>query len=168
VKFRIVQEFAATADELIDALVDPGYLATLGSLPGIGAPTTESREIDGSHVSYVMRFAFTGHLPSAVTRVIDPKKLTWTERTTVDTAARRAEFAMVPDHYQSFFRCRGSWALNPGRSPNVTDRTIEGDLKVSSPVPLVGGTVERAIVSGLRERLAKEPDNYVRWRSARR
>ncbi len=98
--------------------------------------------------------------------MIDPAKLTWTEQTTVDTAARAAEFAMVPEHYQSFFRCRGTWALEP-LSASTTRRRIDGDLKVNSPVPLVGGTVERAIVSGLQERLAKEPENYARWRSAR-
>lgn len=166
-RFRIVQEFPGSATDLCAALVDPAYLATLGSLPGIGAPTTEVRTTDGAIVSYVMRFSFNGHLPAAVTRVIDPSKLTWTEQTTVDTDAMQATFAMVPDHYRSFFRCNGTWALTAGSTGRTTTRTIDGDLKVTAPVPFVGGTVERAIVSGLKERLAKEPENYARWQSAR-
>lgn len=165
-KFRIVQEFGAPADELCAALVDPDYLATLGSLPGIGAPVMTAQELRGSVVSYELRYAFTGQLPAAVTRVVDPSRLTWVERTSVDLAGHRASFAMVPDHYATFFRCEGSWSLNERRR-GTTQRTIEGDLRVSAPVPFVGGTVERAIVSGLRERLAREPAGFARWRAAR-
>ncbi len=67
-RFRIVQEFAATPEELCAALVDFDYLATLGTLPGIGAPALESRTVDGAVVRYVLRFRFTGSLPGAVTR----------------------------------------------------------------------------------------------------
>jgi hypothetical protein len=162
VKFTIAQEFDASVTELCSALVDPEYLAQLGKLPGIGTPSTESRAVEGTIVRYEMRFSFNGNLPSAVTRVIDPKKLTWLEKTSVDTAEATATFAMVPDHYQTFFRCTGSWALTSSR-PGKTTRTITGDLKVNSPVPFVGGQVERAIVSGLRERLAKEPAAYSAW-----
>jgi Protein of unknown function (DUF2505) len=169
-KFTIVQEFEATVADLCAALVDPGYLAQLGKLPGIGTPTTEAREVDGSIVRYEMRFSFNGNLPGAVTRVIDPKKLTWLEKTTVDTEAATAMFAMVPDHYQTFFRCTGSWTVTAGKKTggkSIATRTISGDLKVSAPVPFVGGQVERAIVSGLKERLAKEPASYATWASSK-
>jgi hypothetical protein len=161
-KFTITQEFEASIDDLCAAFVNPEYLAQLGKLPGIGTPTTEVREVDGDVVRYEMRFSFTGSLPGAVTRVIDTKKLTWLEKTTVNTATAKATFAMVPDHYENFFQCRGSWALSSTRK-GFTTRTITGDLKVNSPVPFVGGQVERAIVSGLRERLAAEPASYAAW-----
>jgi hypothetical protein len=165
-RFRIEQRFNAPVEELLEALVDPDYLATMGRLPGVGSPEVISRVETRGSVNYEMRYSFTGSLPSVVTRVIDPKKLTWVERTTVELRAATATFAMVPDHYESFFRCTGGWELSSDANDDaVTVRRIDGQLKVNSPVPLVGGQVERAIVSGLKERLGKEPAGFDRWRS---
>jgi hypothetical protein len=47
----------------------------------------------------------------------------------------------------------------PPRGPSV--RRIAGSLTVR--MPFVGGQVERAIVSGLREHLADETDVVNRW-----
>jgi Protein of unknown function (DUF2505) len=73
---------------------------------------------------------------------------------------------MTPTHYAHFFSCRGSWSLIEAKG--VTLRSIDGVLKVNSPVPFVGGQVEKAIVSGLRERLEKEPPLLEAWVSSLR
>jgi Protein of unknown function (DUF2505) len=166
VKFRIDQVFAASVASVCGALVDVDYLTQgMAKLPDIGAPAVESQERVGSSIRQQLRYSFKGNLPSAVTRVISPSKLSWIEDTTIDVAAYRAVFTMTPVHYQQFFRCSGEWTLGTVGAPGgpKTLRRIEGNLKVNSPVPFLGGQVERAIVSGLQERLALEPAVLEAW-----
>jgi Protein of unknown function (DUF2505) len=166
VKFRIDQVFAATVASVCGALVDADYLTQgMAKLPDIGSPVVESQEQVGSSVRQQLRYFFKGNLPSAVTRVINPSKLSWVEDTTIDVAANRAKFTMTPVHYQQFFRCSGEWILATVDTPRgpKTLRRIEGNLKVNSPVPFLGGQIERAIVSGLQERLALEPAVLEAW-----
>ena len=53
----------------------------------------------------------------------------------------------------NLLRAHGTFRLEPA-GDGATRRTAEGELKVS--VPFVGGKVEQAIVSGLREHAALE------------
>ena len=165
-RFRIDQVFGASADAVIAALVDPSYLAALGGLPDLGAPEIRAQTVEGSKVTQELVFRFTGRLPNVVTRVIDPAKLSWTEVDEIDIASRRCAFRMIPLHYPKFFRCDGTWSVTEN-SASSARRVIEGDMKVNSPVPFVGGQVEKAIVSGLRERLAAEPAVFARWHATR-
>jgi Protein of unknown function (DUF2505) len=166
VKFRIDQVFASDVASVAGALVDVNYLTEgMAKLPDIGAPVVASQDRSGTSIRQLLRYCFHGSLPSAVTRFISPSKLSWIEDSTIDTAANRATFTMTPVHYQQFFRCSGGWSLvaievtgNP-----QTLRRIEGDLKVTSPIPFLGGEIERAIVSGLKERLALEPAVLEVW-----
>jgi hypothetical protein len=61
---------------------------------------------------------------------------------------------MVADHYADRFSCSGQYVFTPSSDGTGTVRTVEGELKVKAP--LVGHTVEQAIVSGLEEQLRSE------------
>ncbi len=166
VKFRIDQVFAADVASVGAALVDVDYLAHgMAKLPDIGAPVMESQERSGGSIHQRLRYSFNGSLPSAVTRFISPSRLSWIEDSTIDVAANRATFTMTPVHYQQFFRCSGEWTLTQldSKGDSKTLRRIDGNLKVDSPVPFIGGEIERAIVSGLQERLALEPAVLEAW-----
>ncbi len=166
VKFRIDQVFAADVASVGAALVDADYLAHgMAKLPDIGAPIMESQERTGSSIHQRLLYSFNGSLPAAVTRFVSPSKLAWIEESTIDAAANRATFTMTPVHYQQFFRCSGEWSLTAVDSIGgpKTLRRIDGNLKVNSPIPFLGGEIERAIVSGLRERLALEPAVLEAW-----
>jgi hypothetical protein len=66
-------------------------------------------------------------------------------------------FELHPDHYGDRFSCRGSYRLVADPADDgATIRTAEGDVKVRAP--LVGSSVEKALVSGLREHLEAEAD----------
>jgi Protein of unknown function (DUF2505) len=98
--------------------------------------------------------------------------LSWDEFAEINVSTLTATFRMVPVHYQQYFRCSGTWAITAtggkvttGGKVNTATRTINGDLKVSSPIPFVNSQVERAIVSGLKDRLRDEPAVYARWLS---
>jgi hypothetical protein len=171
-RFRIEQRFAATVDEVLSALTDPQYLEDVtGTLKDLGRPEIERCEVLGATVHLRLRHVFLGSLPSVVTKVVDPRKLSWTEDTVVDLDRRSGSFTMTPIHYPSFFTCKGTWTVTaasglPPQSAPVALRTVEGTMKVSSPVPFVGGQVERAIVSGLTERLGQEPAAFAKWCAA--
>ncbi len=163
-KFTIQQVFEGPAAELCNALTDADYLRRMGRLADLGAPELVSQKRVKGTVSQQVRTTFTGKLPSIALKVIDPAKLSWDEFTEIDTKAHTATFKMLPVHYQSYFRCSGAWKLLEQADGASTTRLIGGELKVSSPIPFVNGQVERAIISGLRQRLAQEPAIYGSYR----
>jgi hypothetical protein len=161
VRFQIEQRFTAKANEVLRALISEKYLREgMAKLPDISEPDVTQHLSDGA-VRNVLKFHFGGHLPSVVTTVVDPKKLSWVEDTNIDLVAFAANFTITPAHYANFFGCRGTWKINHNGSSSI--RIIEGTMKVSSPIPFVNGQVERAIVSGLRERLVLEPAILDSW-----
>jgi hypothetical protein len=102
-----------------------------------------------------VRYRFTGHLAPAARAVIDPERLTWVDESHHDLAARTVRFTLHPDHYGDRFAASGGYRFEPdGADDGATIRTAWGDVKVKAP--LVGGAVERAIVSGLEEHLRAE------------
>ena len=84
--------------------------------------------------------------------MIDPERLSWVEESSHDLTRRRVSFRMVPDHYRDRFSCTGEYRFEADGDGSV--RVVEGDLRVKAPI--VGRTVESAIVSGLEEQLAGE------------
>ena len=161
-RFTIEQRFNHDADAVQDTLADPGFIGQMAELPKLGRPELLVREQRGTQLTLHVRYAFVGELSGAVRRVVDPARLTWVEESTVDLASHTASFRIVPDHYASMLRCAGTSELVATGSGSV--RTTEGDLRVS--VPLVGGRVERAIVSGLEEHAAAEAELVDSWLAA--
>jgi len=152
VKFEIVQELAATPDAIDGVLVDPAFLVRMAELPKLGSADVVSQARDGDVVRQDVRYLFQAELSSAVTRVVDPKKLTWVERSVCDLAAHRTQCEIRPDNYGGMLSGRYDAVIV------VTDqgarRTLTGELKVK--MPFVGGKVERAIVGGLEENAAAQ------------
>ena len=112
-----------------------------------------------------VRFRFMGDLPSAVTAVIDPHKLTWIQETQHDLERRVARFRLLPDHYASRLACQGTFRIveqQPGSGASVASRRhITGELRVQAL--LVASKVEGAIVSGLAEYLNAECGAVDKW-----
>ncbi len=165
-KFVIEQVFDGPPIELCNAFTQPAYLSMMGKLADLGAPQLISQKRLKGTVTQQIRTTFQGKLPAVALKAIDPARLSWDEFAEIDTKLFTATFKMVPVHYQSYFRCSGQWVLTED-DDGSTGRQISGELKVSSPIPFVNGQVERAIISGLRERLAHEPAIYREYRSGR-
>ena len=153
-RFRIEQRHDAAPLDVARAYADPDLYATFTALPRAGKPEVLGERSDGDVVELQVRWFFSGELSAAARRVIDPSKLSWVETSRHDLAARRTTFRMVADHYADRFECSGEYRFAPDPGGAGTLRTVEGELKVKAP--LVGRTVERAIVSGLEEQLAGE------------
>ena len=158
--FRIEQHFDAPLARVEATYVDPAFIERLGTLPKLGRPSLLEQSSDGHRVRQRVDYAFTGHLSGAVRRVVDPDRLTWTEETTLDRTTHRTEWRIVPHHYAQLLRCAG-WFQLEERPGGGCRRVAEADIRVS--VPLVGGKVEQALVSGLREHAALEERVVAEW-----
>ena len=146
-KFEIVQDLSASPEALDGALVDPAFLVRMAELPKLGSAEVLTQERDGDVVRQDVRYLFVAELSSAVTRVVDPKKLTWVERSVCDLAAHRTACEIRPDNYGGLLA--GRYDAMIVATDGGARRTLTGDVKVK--MPFVGGKVERAIVGGLEE-----------------
>jgi len=160
VRFRIEQRFAGSLVDVENAFVDAAFLERLGTLPKLGAPTLVHQVVNGDEVQQSVRYRFTGEVNAAVRRVVDPARLTWVEESTLDRTTHRTTWRIVPDHYPGLIRGHGTFQLSEA-ADGGTIRVAEGEIRVS--VPLVGGKVERAIVSGLEEHAAAEEQVMNEW-----
>ena len=158
-RFRITQRFDAPVDDVERVLLDPAFLAQLGALPKLGRPQLLDIADEGDIVRRRIRYAFAGQLSSAVTAVVDPAKLTWVEDSTSDRRTHRTTFRILPDHYADRLTASGTITLEPDGSG--ARRVAEGDIRVR--FPLVGGRVEKAIVSGMEEHAQAEAGAIADW-----
>jgi hypothetical protein len=151
-RFAIKQQYAAALLAVEAAYCSPELLATLATLPKVGGAELLDQRTEGDRVFQRVRYRFTGELNAAVTAVVDPNKLTWVEESELDRTTHVTTWHIVPDHYGSRLSCRGEFRLS--EHDGVTTRSTDAEIKVH--FPLVGGRVERAIVSGLEEHAAAE------------
>src|SRR5688572_32195125 len=84
------------------------FYERLGELPRLGRPEVLDRREDGSVVHLSVRFRFTGDLSPAVTRVVDPARLSWVEESVHDLERHTVTFVMRPDNYADRLRFSGA------------------------------------------------------------
>lgn len=159
-RFRLEQRLPAPPAAVVAVLVDPAFVDRLDRLPRLGRPRLLDHHREGDMVRRRVRYAFTGDVPAAARRVVDPARLTWVETSTVDVAAHRAGWTVQADHYPRLLRASGTWSVQPADDGGAV-RVIEGDVRVA--VPLVGGKVEAAIVDGFAEHARAEEAAVVEW-----
>lgn len=158
-RFTNEQRYEAAADAVLGALTDPAFYESLDGLTKVAKPEVVERNIDGSKVRMQVRYRFIADLPRAARRFIDPERLTWIDDTTYDLAAGTSRTTLVPDHYPD--RLQATARTTFTAKGDVTVRRTDGTLTVR--VALVGGQVEKALVSGLEEHMAEEAAALDRW-----
>ena len=159
-RFSMEQQFTAPLTAVEGAFTDPALLAELATRPELGQPELLQHIADGDRVLQQVRYAFVGELSPAVTAVVDPRRLTWVEHTELDRRTHRSVYRIQPDHYPDRLSCSGTVMLEPAPSGG-TRRVVRGDLRVH--FPLIGGKVERAIVSGLHAHASAEGQVVQAW-----
>jgi hypothetical protein len=159
VNFRIEQRITAPLKAVENALLDRAFIAATAQLPKLGEPEFLDQEHDGDRVHQRVRYRFTAELSSAVTRVIDPAKLTWVDDARYDLTSHTSRHRIVPDNYGD--RLEAAYDVALESLGDSTRRLVTGELKVH--VPLIGGRVERVIVDGLQEHAAAEADLLGNW-----
>jgi len=152
VKFHLDQHFDGDVDDVVALYCDPAFYEALTGLTKVATPEAIRCERTDGQVVLELAYRFIAPLPGAVTAVVEPAKLTWREITTFDLVSRSSATRFVPDHYAD--RLHSDIACRYIETDSGTTRLIDGELKVR--MLLVGGQVERAIVSGISEHLAEE------------
>jgi hypothetical protein len=162
-RFTIEQRFtSASPAEVIAAYTDPDLYASFDTLTKVAQPEVIDRQADGARVTLTLRMRFIAELNAAARAVVDPSKLSWLQDETYDLDAQRADVVFRPESYGDRFSCKGGYRFSSaGGDPSTTTRTIDGDLRVR--MMLVGGQVEGAVVSGLREHFGEEQPLVQRW-----
>ena len=145
--FEIVQDIRATVDAVDQTLIDADFLVRMSELPKLGTATVLDQQRDNNLMVQDVRYLFEAELSRAVTRVVDPKLLTWVERSTCDLTTHETECEIRPDNYGGLLA--GSYRSTIVNGVAGSRRTLSGEIKVR--MPFVGGKVERAIISGLEE-----------------
>jgi Protein of unknown function (DUF2505) len=154
VNFSIDQDVDVSPEVALRAYGSPAFYEGRPSVENISVIEVVSHQSDDTRSVIEVRFKFTGSISSAVKAVIDPNKMSWVTRTEVFLEERRSSFKVLPDHYPDRLTSTGGYRFADGKAPGTATITVEGDLKVH--FPLVGRTVERVILSGLRSYIAKE------------
>jgi hypothetical protein len=146
VQFTVTETIAATRDEVLAALADPGYYAHLGgAATAVQAPELLDVAEAAGIIRTSVRYAFDGTISGPAAMVVDVDKLTWVIDTTYDTGAHTGTVVVVPDHYDGMLRCNGTLTLEDA-GDGTTVETVSGRLEVK--VPLVSGAAEKAIFGG--------------------
>nr|WP_249420386.1 DUF2505 family protein [Rhabdothermincola salaria] len=161
VQFSSRQSYRHDVDDVLDAYADPSLYPGLPELPKIGRPEVLEHRRAGDLVHLDLRYAYVGDLPAAATAFIDPGRLTWVQRTAVDLGRRTSTITLLPDHYPDRLQCAGTFHFAADDSGSGSHRRVQGDLEVR--VMVVGGQVERALVSGLEEFLDAEATAVDHW-----
>ena len=162
--FRTENHFDTELGPLLAAYADPGLVATVGPLAPLSAGELVDHRRQADTVTSRVRYAYLGELPPGASRIVDPARLSWVQVTEIDLARRRAFVTLQPDNYADRLDARATerFAADPAGG---TTRTVEGKLQVH--LLMVGGAVERALVSGLTDWLAAEATVVDRWATAR-
>jgi hypothetical protein len=166
-KFTITQHFAgASPDHVIAAYADPNLYTTFEGLTKVARPEVVAHDAAGEQVSLTLRMRFIAELNAAARAVVDPAKLSWLQDEQYDLGGLTAAVVFRPENYADRFSSSGGYAFaaDPDDA-SATIRTITGDLSVR--MMLVGGQVEGAVVSGLREHFAEEQPLVQQWLDAR-
>jgi len=161
--FSIVQDLAAPPATVQDALLDPEFVHVTATIPKIGGAELLELTRADTTAHLRVRYRFTAPLSSAITRVIDPEKLTWVDDGTFALNEFRSDHVLQPDNYAD--RLQASYTSTLVSDGAGTRRTLAGSLSVKAP--LVGGKIAGVIVDGLREAMATQATMLNEWTARR-
>jgi hypothetical protein len=152
VKFSTTQAVAVTPARAMAAYGSPGFYEGRSVQDHIEVLEVVRHQDTGSRLLMEVRFAFRGPISPAVQRIIDRNKMSWITRNEIRPDEARADWKVLPDHYPDRLSAAGVYTFEAGGGEGDETGTvvgIEGDLNVH--VPVLGKSVERVIVSGLRK-----------------
>jgi hypothetical protein len=160
VQFTVTETIDAPRDDIVRALGESGYYASLGDVStSVRAPELLSASTEGDTLRIRVRYAFAGTISGPAAMVVDVDRLTWVIETEYDTTTHTGTLVVVPDNYEGMLRCRGTLALADAGTSTV--ETVAGRFEVK--VPLVSGAAEKAIYGGFTRQLQLEADALAAW-----
>jgi hypothetical protein len=155
VRFTLRQAVAVPPARAVAAYGSPEFYEGRPTRGDIAVLGVVRHDDSAGRVLIEVRYAFTGSVSPAVRRVVHQDKMSWITRTEVLPAEARTRWVVLPDHYPDRLTAGGEFHFEPGPDgPDTTVVAVDGELKVH--VPVVGRSVERVVVSGLKSYLVDE------------
>lgn len=158
--FTIEQDIDAPLADVERRLLNADFIMASSALPKLADCRLVDLTETSDRVEARIHRRFDDDLPSAVTAVIDPAKLTWVEEIEHDLGTHVSRCRFVPEFYGNRLSAEYRATLEPTPSGG-TRRVARGALSVKAF--LASRTVERAIVSGLREYSQAEAGLLGSW-----
>lgn len=159
-EFTVTERIAAPRDDVVRALGDPDYYASLGDAStSVRAPELLSASTEGGNLRLRVRYAFAGTISGPAAMFVDADKLSWVIETDFDTTSHTGTLVVVPDNYEGMLRCQGTLTLT--ESGGATVETVAGRLEVK--VPLVARAAEKAILGGFTRQFQLESTALSAW-----
>jgi hypothetical protein len=152
VDFAAEHDFRASATRVGELMSDAGFQSQL-ELPDLSLPTVVADEVDGSQRVLRLRYQYTGQLDSLARRIVGNRQLTWVQELRLDVSTGTGTLSFSADDDAG--RVNGSASVRITSTGDASaHRAISGDFRIR--IPVVGGTAEKKIVSGLVRRLDVE------------
>lgn len=158
--FEYAHELDAPLDAVELAVLTPamGPMLAKALAPGIESVEIVQHQVDAGALVSVLRYQASEPLAIFKGRTIARDALMWETHQTYRLTTHEATWEVLPkEHYRRFFRASGHYrltALPDGR----TRRTVEGDLLITVPVPMIGSIAERLALTEIRKTYEAEAD----------
>jgi len=155
-RFEVRQEFiGVTTAHVAAAFRERSLYDVMTDLPFVGRPEPTSFERVDDDVKLDLRYRVQLELPAPARAFIDPEKLTFVERSTIEPDGT-TRFDVLPDHYSELLRCSGQVVLSDGAEGVVRQTTGDLKLDLGWQGMLFETQVEEAIVKGFRQSITAQ------------
>lgn len=144
-KIQTRHTFPGTLEQFWTSWWDQGLDAELSGTSAVRRERLSHTE-EGGVTTSRMRFHTPYTLPSMVQKAMGVATLSYEQVTRVDQAQGLVRWEVVPPVYPDKVRARGTVTIRALPGGGV-ERLLEGEVVVG--VPLVGGTMEKAICDGI-------------------
>ena len=163
VKFGFEQRWTAPVDDIMSTYLDEAFWKGLdsSSFSKMAPPEVLDLERDDAAGTALVRLRYKvdADLPAQAARFIDPNDVAWVQETRWDLSARTADVRFLPVQAASLIRATAGIVVQEDGADTV--RELRGEFKVR--IPLVGSTVEKAVVGDIGTNLDEEADAVARY-----
>jgi Protein of unknown function (DUF2505) len=159
VDFEITHSFVAHPDEVAQAMLDPVYQESLGTLGRLQRELLDQKPQADGRVVRRTRCVLDIEISGVAKRLIGDGDPAWVENAIWSEEAMLWSFTIDPEIAKELLEAEGTIQLSGDE--DGTRRTIEGRVKVK--VPFYGGRVEGWIVEGLIDAYNQEADRLRGW-----
>ncbi|MGH2557411.1 MAG: DUF2505 domain-containing protein [Actinomycetota bacterium] len=157
--FEIEHRIEAPVEEVAEALLDPGYQASLDGIGALGERSLVSQESRGDGEVIRRVRCVLGVDPGPAKRFLGGAEPAWIEEARWDPETLRWGWVIHPEVGRAFLRAEGAIELLAERAG--TRRRVTGKVEVR--VPGFGARVESIIVDGIKAAYADEAERLSDW-----
>ncbi len=150
-RFQVEHRFRAPVRAVADLLVDPDFHRGL-ELPDVELLDVVDHRDDGEEALLALRYEYVGRLDPAARRVLGGRRLTWLQEVTLDREAGGGRLAFAAEGNGDRLNGAADFVLRAEHDEVVWE--LAGEVRVR--VPLVGGSAERRVLTGVLRRLEIE------------